>query len=609
MSNDFYNPNAPALLDFLSSVPWPLTSVLVGLSPIIGRIRGAVEITSWRTSWYDSWLAVAAWWALCLFADATLRYLLPIALVLALLLARWTGRPLPNSPPINEQTLQAVIADLTTIHALLPSTPPIRITPNVVVRVCAFSYLPYLWITYFIPLRILLGVTGSLVLCARAPWAATLGRQLWKSAWIRWACYTAWSRLSGQRLPPLRLSASQLSDAMPEPTDSRRILFTVLENQRWWMGLDWTAALLPNERPSWSSPATTGFQPANPPSVFPLPPPSVVYLPDGKGGRVRRTAIWSWDDPEWTVVVRAEGGPARHVRRPLPVPEGENSGLLMRAAGMMKESATLQQLNSPTVASNPADGSDAATVDSEHDHLAEDELPTDPDGWIYGDNKWESQSAKGGLRKYTRFRRWQRVAIVHEIVEPAEPGPLGVAHESGPEETTPTPRAKSPHTRSKSPSLSPGMAVKGLPTVASTNSAPIGSVEAPHLSGERRFRSGERSLSPHSTMSSTSFDSSSERSRLADNSLYHNFEAKTAADSKAAVDGKTAVDGKASHEPKEKEKVDQDKDHKLSRASSLSETSARPSAATESPLRQRLRNAIHRAAPSMGGGLGGIGGS
>ena len=47
------------------------------------------------------------------------RYLLPIALVLALLLARWTGRPLPNSPPINEQTLQAVIADLTTIHALL----------------------------------------------------------------------------------------------------------------------------------------------------------------------------------------------------------------------------------------------------------------------------------------------------------------------------------------------------------------------------------------------------------------------------------------------------------------------------------------------------------
>ena len=73
MSNDFYNPNAPALLDFLSSVPWPLTSVLVGLSPIIARIRGAVEITSWRTSWYDSWLAVAAWWALCLLADATLR--------------------------------------------------------------------------------------------------------------------------------------------------------------------------------------------------------------------------------------------------------------------------------------------------------------------------------------------------------------------------------------------------------------------------------------------------------------------------------------------------------------------------------------------------------
>ncbi|KAL1743137.1 integral peroxisomal membrane peroxin-domain-containing protein [Schizophyllum fasciatum] len=536
MSNDFYNPNAPALLDFLSSVPWPLTSVLVGLSPIIARVRGAVEITSWRTSWYDSWLAIAAWWALCLFADTTLRYLLPVALVLVLLLARWTGRPLPNSPPITEQTLQAVIADLTTIHALLPAAPPVRITPNVVVRVCALSYLPYLWLTYFIPLRLLLGVLGSVVLCVRAPWAAILGKQLWKSAWVRWTCYTVWARLSGQRLPPLRLSATQLSEAMPEPTDSRRILFTVLENQRWWMGLDWTAALLPNERPSWSSPAATGFQPADPPSIFPLPAPSVVYLPDGKGGRLRRTAIWSWDDPEWTVVVRTEGGPARHVRRPLPVPEGENSGLLMRAAGMMKESSTLQQLNSPVATSS--DGGDAQTVDSEHDHLAEDELPTDPDGWIYGDNKWESQSAKGGLRKYTRFRRWQRVAIVHEIVEAAEPGPLGVAHESGPEDAAPTPRAASPHAREKAPSLSPGRATKGLPTVASTNSAPTPALEI-----------------------------------------------------------KTT--------PPDTHDVKPDKVDKVTSASPVSEIPARNNTSTESPLRQRLRNAIHRAAPSMGGGLGG----
>lgn len=30
-----------------------------------------------------------------------------------------------------------------------------------------------------------------------------------------------------------------------------RLQFTVFENQRWWVGLDWTHALLPGERASW----------------------------------------------------------------------------------------------------------------------------------------------------------------------------------------------------------------------------------------------------------------------------------------------------------------------------------------------------------------------
>ncbi|KAG8765130.1 hypothetical protein FRC15_007214, partial [Serendipita sp. 397] len=42
---------------------------------------------------------------------------------------------------------------------------------------------------------------------------------------------------------------------------------------------------------------------------------------------------------------------------------------------------------------------------------------TDQDGWIYGDNKWENTSAKGGIGKFTRFRRWCRVAILEEEEE------------------------------------------------------------------------------------------------------------------------------------------------------------------------------------------------
>ena len=63
----------PVLIDFLNTVPHQLTVVLVALSPYISKIRSAAEITSWRSSWYDSWLFLAVWWAVCLLAEASLR--------------------------------------------------------------------------------------------------------------------------------------------------------------------------------------------------------------------------------------------------------------------------------------------------------------------------------------------------------------------------------------------------------------------------------------------------------------------------------------------------------------------------------------------------------
>lgn len=60
------------LVDFLSSVPPPLTVALVSLGPYISRIRQTCETISWRSNWYDSWLALAAWWAVCLLADYVL---------------------------------------------------------------------------------------------------------------------------------------------------------------------------------------------------------------------------------------------------------------------------------------------------------------------------------------------------------------------------------------------------------------------------------------------------------------------------------------------------------------------------------------------------------
>ena len=65
--------------------------------------------------------------------------------------------------------------------------------------------------------------------------------------------------------------------------------------QRWWIGLEWTQALLPNERPSWSDPVHLA---SSPPGAFVLPASTTVTsAPEG----VKRTFVWKWLDPEWRI--------------------------------------------------------------------------------------------------------------------------------------------------------------------------------------------------------------------------------------------------------------------------------------------------------------------
>ena len=103
--------------------------------------------------------------------------------------------------------------------------------------------------------------------------------------------------------------------------------FEVHENQRWWMGLDWTSALLPQERPSWCD---LHLLPVSPPASFPLPTPSSIVLPnptkDEPLGRIKRVAQWKWLDDDWSIV-RAGHAAGNAPTPQLPtVPSDEVSG-------------------------------------------------------------------------------------------------------------------------------------------------------------------------------------------------------------------------------------------------------------------------------------------
>ncbi|KAF8891685.1 integral peroxisomal membrane peroxin-domain-containing protein [Infundibulicybe gibba] len=406
-------PNAvPVLVDFVSTVPQPLTTVLVQLAPHIAHVRSAAAVVSWQSpSIYNSWLLLALWWSLCLFSGFFLRYLVPVALLLAVAIISRQSTP-PRPAPVTEQHIQNVINNLTTIHSLLPPYPSLHPpdsfkTPQTILRSTAILYIPYLCATHFIPLRILVAVLGTILLTYRASWASTIRTNLWRSAWFRWSVYHAWSRISGVSLPPPRLSL-QPTSITPTPANSVRFLFTIFENQRWWMGLDWTAALLPGERPSWCSAAQHAV---SPPTAFSLPGDTVAFLSDGKGGRIKRTAIWKWEEAEWRVLVKKDGGGINRVEKPLPREDTPSGSRLLKAAAKMKEVPISDDLPSEDHDSGDSYGEDPET---------------DPDGWVYGDNKWEARSGKGGMGKYTRYRRWTRVAVVSELVEVVEPGELGV---------------------------------------------------------------------------------------------------------------------------------------------------------------------------------------
>jgi hypothetical protein len=187
------------------------------------------------------------------------------------------------------------------------------------------------------------------------------------------------------------MSPQSLSDSLA-PVQSLRFLFTIYENQRWWVGLDWTAALLPAERPSWCSASQL---PIPPPNAFTLPENTTIYLPDAKGNRMKRTAVWKWEEPEWRVLIRKDrsGLGLTRVERPLSTVKDETSRFLKVATG--RSTSPASEIPKNTI-SGIAD-EDHVAPDSEE--TADEDPLTDLDGWVYGDNKWENQSNRGVMGK------------------------------------------------------------------------------------------------------------------------------------------------------------------------------------------------------------------
>ncbi|KAG6378082.1 integral peroxisomal membrane peroxin-domain-containing protein [Boletus reticuloceps] len=296
-------------------------------------------------------------------------------------------RPLPRQRPSCMHS--STISPPSMPSSQIPFLPVPSLT---LVRIAAVLYLPYLVLTYLVPLPICIAISGTLLIIHRARWARNARAALARSAHLRWAFYHLASLLSGTPLPtpltpPPEYASRPVSGATdyssahshtdddpsaPRPSPPLRFLYTIYENQRWWVGLDWTAALLPGERPSWCSASQL---PLPPPSTFSLPSPTVSFVPVGKHGRAKRMARWTWEEPEWRVVVRKEGqDDTGTAARMLRAARGSGTG---ESPERDKKQLADQHLADPSII--PAH---------------EDDIVTDPEGWAYGDNNGKAQPAR-----------------------------------------------------------------------------------------------------------------------------------------------------------------------------------------------------------------------
>lgn len=154
---------------------------------------------------------------------------------------------------------------------------------------------------------------------------------------------------------------------------------------------------------------------------------------------MKRTAIWTWEESDWGVVVRLNtSSPPERVGMALPkitmnLPDGTpvsgiSSAESLLQRGLQRVGSVGAELTSPsrTTRSSDSHGDDDETDVTDNGAITEEpgamvpraspeEDVTDAEGWIYSDNKWEGSSGKGGIGKVSNMGSLINVADVHHL--------------------------------------------------------------------------------------------------------------------------------------------------------------------------------------------------
>lgn len=393
----------------LVATPPQITRALAYSHPFIVPLNRLAGLLSWTTGdpW-ESFLLVAAFWAISLYGDAVIRWAGPLLAVIALIIAMysrrfsplsstgWTGdksakghKRADSASLRHHKSLDEIVDELklftsrcsilldpwlslteflsTQVTATTATTRPAL--TSLFIRILVVTPIWIIlarWPFYIITSKRVILAIGTISLTWHSRPARVFRTVLWRSRLLRRisAGITGLTFASvetadsgppsnGQSALPRRnkpATAHEIAASLAKKRNPNspgiRFTFTLYENQRRWLGIGWTSSMLAYERAAWTDEHQNT-----------TPPKDRFELPEVEGGHAR----WRWvDGSEWHV----EGADDSNVK-------------------------------------DSKDGED--------------------DGWIYYDNKWrDGRRGKDGWGRYTRRRKWCRDAELVEVTPSTE---------------------------------------------------------------------------------------------------------------------------------------------------------------------------------------------
>ncbi|KAI8583952.1 hypothetical protein K450DRAFT_220769 [Umbelopsis ramanniana AG] len=382
-SGSFSSPRTFATLD---SIPTPILRLLTQLAPLLQLLAYVIKLINWEANNVcETLLLIAAYISICLWTSYMIMYGLPLGFMVYGVISWMNNRKrqkktknksseegsqasldvtLDNIKIVNGQIaqLQLWYAD----HQLDWQNNPSQARRKLQI---GFVYVAPIWVVlclFFGP-STLLAVLGVSWVILRSPWGRVSVFAIQKTAIVRHIVATLVGYLLAiemalrgkkrvrtvreiiRRARKERGKALEKASTQTMPGDSSELVFKfeIYENQRWWLGVDWTSNMMPGERTPWTD---SHNDPIPSKSAFHLPEPTTTVT-EQNDEHIMTVKEWKWVEPDWWVDMK-----------------GLKEGLI------------------------------------------------DEDGWQYSNNAWKGATGKGGLKQFTRRRKWCRNAKLVETV-------------------------------------------------------------------------------------------------------------------------------------------------------------------------------------------------